>query len=293
VRTYSYVQNTYVLGAPLPVSEKTTVAASGAGLLQSNNSLTPGLSVDMIGSAAQINNLRPYPPPTPYIAFDVSVSFAAGSGPKHLLFSTPGNLYVLPSGFTVVDAPPPIISAVGPAGSGNVAVAIAGEQFTSSTQVLFDGLPGTIQSQSSNLLIVTPPPAAAGYTAAVAAFNVDGQSSLFLDTTAPTYSYASSANFALPANPSLVVSPSVIPAGGNVTVNVQGVNTNFNQDVTTVGFGTSDVQVNQITVISPTELTIVVTPNVTISSANITVTTGLEVVSQALGSQITAIDSQP
>jgi hypothetical protein len=35
---------------------------------------------------------------------------------------------------------------------------------------------------------------------------------------------------------------------------------------------------------------VVVTPNVTIESANITVTTGLEVVSQALGSQITTTD---
>ncbi len=86
-------------------------------------------------------------------------SFTAGPGPKHLLFSTPGNLYVLPAGFTVVDAPPPVISALAPAvdGNGNPAVAIAGQQFTSSTQILFDGLPAVIQSQTSNLLIVTPP----------------------------------------------------------------------------------------------------------------------------------------
>jgi hypothetical protein len=96
----------------------------------------------------------------------------------------------------------------------------------------------------------------------------------------------------LAANASLVVSPIVIPAGGPVTVDVVGANTNFVQDATTVGFGTSDVQVNQITVISPSHLTVTVTPNVSISSANITVTTGLEVISQAVGSEITATDSQ-
>ena len=69
----------------------------------------------------------------------------------------------------------------------------------------------------------------------------------------------------------MVVSPSVIPAGGAVTLDVQGSGTNFTQGVTTVGFGTSDVLVNQITVISPTHLTVTVTPNVTISSANITI----------------------
>jgi hypothetical protein len=139
---------------------------------------------------------------------------------------------------------------------------------------------------------VTPPPAPVGYTAAVAAFNADGQSSLFLNPAAPTYTYSGAVSSALTANPSLVVSPSVIPAGGSVTVIVQGINTNFIAGVTAVGFGTSDVLVNQVTVNKPTQLTVTVTPNVTVSSADITVTTGLEVISQAVGSQITATDSQ-
>jgi hypothetical protein len=294
VRTYGYIQSTYVIGAPLIVSEKTTLAATGVGLLQPGNVLTPGLNVGMLGSAAQIDNLRPYPPPNPYIAVDVSVGFTSGPGPKHLLFSTPGNLYVLPAGFTVVDAPPPIISALAPAtdSKGNPAVALAGQQFTSSTQVLFDGLPAVIQSQSSNLMIVTPPLAPAGYTASVAAFNTDGQSSLFLKPVAPSYTYPAGPAFALTANPSLVVSPSVIPAGGEVTVDVQGVNTNFAQGVTTLGFGTSDVLVEQLTVLSPTHLQAVVSPGVSVGTAGITVTTGLEIVSQALGSQVTTTNSQ-
>ena len=88
-------------------------------------------------------------------------NLAAPPGPQHLLFSTPGNLYVLPAGFSVVESPPPLISAIGSAtdGKGNPAVAIAGGNSHRSTQVLFDGVPAVIQSQSSNLLIVTPPPA--------------------------------------------------------------------------------------------------------------------------------------
>jgi hypothetical protein len=216
------------------------------------------------------------------------------SGLKHLLFSTPGNLYVLPSGFTVVAEPPPVISSVTSAvdGNGNPAVAIAGQQFTSSTRVFFDGLPAVIQSQKSSSLVVTPPLGPIGYTAAVAAFNSDGQSSLFLNPTAPTYTYAAGVASAVAANPSLTVSPSVIPAGGAVTVVVTGVNTNFVQGLTTVGFGTSDVLVNQVTVTDQTDLTVTVTPNVSLSSANITITTGLEVISQAVGSQITATDPQ-
>ncbi len=293
VRTYSYIQGTYVIGAPILEGEKTTIAATGNGLLQSGNALAPGLSIGMLGSAAQIENLRPYPPPNPYLAVDAMPTFGA-SGLKHLLFSTPGNLYVLPAGFTVVAAPPPLISALAPAvdGNGNPAVAIAGQQFTPGTRIFFDGMPAAIQSQKNNLLIVTPPLAPIGYTAAVAAFNGDGQSSLFLNPTARTYTYGAGLASAVGANPSLTVSPSIIPAGGAVNVAVTGVNTNFVQGLTTVGFGTSDVVVNQITVTDATDLTVTVTPNVSIGSANITVTTGLEVISQAVGSEITATDPQ-
>jgi hypothetical protein len=289
VRTFSYVQNTYVSGAPVLLGEKTTIAAGGvnsSGLLQQNNALTPGLSVSMLGSAAQINNLRPYPAGNPFIAVDVMPGFTARPGPLHLLFSTPGNLYVHPSGFSVVTAPPPVISALGPSSSGNK-VAISGQQFTPDTRILFDGLPASVVSQTSNILIVAPPPAPAGYTAAVTVLNDDGQSSLLLNPTAPTYTYSGGGPSAVAANPSLTVSPSVIPAGSAVTVDVKSSNGNFIANQTTVGFGTSDVQVSQINVISSNHLTVTVTPIVTISSANITITTGLEVISQAVGSTIT------
>ncbi len=128
VRTYSYTDSTYVFGAPILEGQKTTIAATGVGLLQPNNTLTPGLSVGMLGTAAQINNLRAYAPGNPYIAVDATPLSTAKPGPLHLLFSTPGNLYVLPSGFSVVQSPPPLISALAPAvdGNGNPAVAIAG-----------------------------------------------------------------------------------------------------------------------------------------------------------------------
>jgi hypothetical protein len=292
VRTYSYTQNTYVLGAPLIVGVQTPIAATGVGLLQSDNSLTPGLSVSMLGSAAQISNLRPYPPPTPYIAVD-AMPVVPAFGPKHLLFSTPGDLYVLPAAFTVVNSPPPAISGTAATvdSHGNRAVALAGQQFGPNTRIMFDGLPATILLQAPNgLMIVTPPPAPAGYTASIVALNPDGQSSLFLSPTAPTYTY--DASFAPAADTqSLTVSPTVLTPGGDVTVDVQGANTNFIDGQTTVGFGTSDVLVKQITVLSPTHLTAVVTPNATVSTSGINVTTGLGVISQALGQPVTTTDS--
>jgi hypothetical protein len=294
VRTFSYFQDTYVQGAPVMYGATTPIAATGEGLLEPNNPnnvLTPGLSVSMLGTATQITNLRAYPPGNAFIAVNAMPTLPR-VGPEHLLFSTPGNVYVLPAGFRVVEAPPPLISALAQTtdNNGNPAVEIVGEHFAADTQIWFDGLPGVIQSQSSNILVVTPPAAPAGYTAAVTAFNSDGQSSLFLNPTADTYAYAQGVAAALASNPSLVVSPSVIPAGGSVTLDVQGTNTNFVQGLTTVGFGTSDIAVTEINVVSPAHLTVTVTPNVTIGSANITITNGLELISQAVGSQITATD---
>jgi hypothetical protein len=289
VHTWSYVQNTYLSGAPIPAGETTTLAAGGvnsSGLLQPNNSLAPGLSVNMMGPSAEVTNLRAYAPGNPDIAFDVTPT--VGTGPMHLLFSIPGNVYVRPDAFRVVQSAPPLVSALGPASFQNSpAVAISGEQFTSNTQILFDGLPAQILLQTSNILLVLPPLAPAGYTASVAAFNSDGQSSLLLNAATP-YTYAAGTASAIPANASVFVRPQVIPAGSPLTVTVEGTNTNFVAGVTTVGFGTSDVTVGQVNVIDATHLSATVTPNVSVSSMNITVTTGLEVISQALGSQITA-----
>jgi len=291
VRTYGYSSTNVPLPSPpLGIGSQAPLVATGMGLLQSNNTVvTPGLTVGMLGSAAQIQNVRPYAP-YPYIALDVLVNFAAGPGPKHLLFYTPNDLYVLPAAFYVVSNPPPAIASVAPTydANGNRAVAVAGKQFQSDTRILFDGLPGTVQStQSDGSLLVTPPAAPGSYIATVVALNSDGQSSLFLAAIPPTYTYDPA------AAPSLTVMPSSLAPGADVTVDVQGVNTNFIAGQTLMGFGTSDVLVKQINVLSPTHLTALVSPGVSISTAGISVTTGLGIVSQALGDQVVVTNPPP
>ncbi|HTS49817.1 MAG TPA: matrixin family metalloprotease [Bryobacteraceae bacterium] len=300
VRTYGYTQaGLYVspapvtLGAPAPVP----IAANGGGLLQPDQTVTPGLSVSTLGVVAQLGDLEPYPPPTPYIAIYVLyTTFGVGPGPKHLLFSTPSDLYVLPSAFNAVSNLPPSVTSVTPAfdGGGNRAVVVAGTNLDQNTRILFDGLPGTIETVNADgSLLVTPPPAPGSYTASVVALNADGQSSMYVEQTPPTYTYDPA-----PA-PSLVVSPSVLLPGSTVTVSVVGTNTNFIDPNTNlingslVGFGTSDVVVQQVTVLSPTELSVVVTPNIPLSTNTISVTTGLGIISQALGNQVVATDPQP
>jgi hypothetical protein len=268
-------------------------------LLNSSNVILPGLSISVLGGAATASNLRPYPPPTPYIAVDVQANIGAGEGPKHLLFATPDDLYVLPAAFFLVGNAAPSITAVTPSldAHGNRIVVVSGTGFFPgetattvpvSTTILFDGLPGVIQGTTqSGQLIVTPPPAQANYTATVTALNSDGQSSLFLNPTPLTFNYSGTATPATLAPPSLTVKPSMLVAGTATTVNVVGANTSFIAGQTTVGFGTSDVVVTQVTVLSPTHLSVQVMPNVTVSTSGINVTTGLSVTSQALGNNVT------
>jgi Matrixin len=298
VRMYGYTQaGIYVSPAPVALGTTTPIplAATGAGLLQ-NGSVAPGLSINTLGSVAQIGDLQPYPPPYQYIAMYVQgTAFGVGPGPKHLLFSTANDVYLLPSAFTAVQNPPPFISSLTPVldGNGARAVLVAGTSLTADTRILFDGLAGVIESvHDDGSLVVAPPPAPAGYTASVTALNSDGQSSLFLQQTPPSYSYdASGPSTGATAQASLVVSPTLLVPGPDVTVTITGVNTNFADGQTLVGFGTSDVVVKQLTVNSPTQMTAVVAANSIVPTSRITVTTGLRIISQALGYQVVTTDS--
>ncbi len=150
------------------------------------------------------------------------------------------------------------------------------------TSILFDGLPGVVQAiNKDGSLAVTPPPASGKYTATVVAVNSDGQSSLFLNPSPPTYTY----DYA--GVPTLTVTPQILVAGSDTTVDIVGVDTNFQDGQTVVGFGTSDVVVKQVTVLSPTHVTVLAHPNVTVSTKSVNVTTGLGIVSQALGNKVT------
>jgi Matrixin/IPT/TIG domain len=292
VRIYGFSPtNVPVINGPITLGSQNPMplAADGSGLLQTNNTVMPGLSVSTLGGVARISHLRPYPPPTPYIAVDALLNLGAGPGPKHLLFATPNDLYILPSGFTAVIYSPPSINNTVPTydSNGNRAVAIYGSGFASDTRIFFDGQAGVIEGvQADGSLLVTPPAAPGSYTANVVALNSDGQSSSFIQPTPATYTYD-------PAGaPSLTVMPSIIPPIGTTVVDIVGVNANFT-GATTVGFGTSDALVQTITVLSPTHLSVVVSAsNAWVPTSGISVTTGLQIVSQATGNQITATDPQ-
>ena len=296
VRTYGFsVTNVAQASPPLSVGVPANLVATGPGLLQNNNSLTSGLNVGVLGTAAQIYNLQPYT--DGYVLMAILVSNISGTGPKHLLFSTPNDLYVLPAGFTAVNNPAPSISSIAPALDasnnrivdqfGNRAVAVGGTNLYGDTRIFFDGLPGSIQGTTADgKLVVFPPPAPSGYTATVVALNSDGQSSLFLQPNPATYTFDAGTDSASQAASSLAIAPGFLTPGPDILVDVAGVNTNFIDGQTIVGFGTSDVQVKKITVLSPNHLQATVSTNTFVSTNSISVTTGLKIISQALGAQV-------
>ncbi len=283
VRTYGYSSASVAEASPSMLMETgNSLVAAGAGLLEDVNTLAPGLQVAVLGHTSTLVNLRAYAPYN-YIAMDVYTNYL---GPAHLVFSTPGNLYVLPSAFTVVSEAPPAITSISTTtdDAGNAALAVYGTNLqANNTRIYFDGAPAVVEGvQGDGALVVLPPPAPGGYQANVVALNADGQSSLMLGTPV-VYTYADAPAGIVTATPAVL-------AHGDNTVDVEGVNTTFIDGQTLVGFGTSDAVVNKVTVLSPTHLAVDITLNsdAQVATSTINITTGLGVIYSNLGTPAVA-----
>jgi uncharacterized protein (TIGR03437 family) len=288
VTTYGFYGSNAVKPAPLPGSGNgTTVVAAGSGLLNSSsNAIAPGLSVRVLASAGATvisNTTQPYV--SPYIQFGLAPTFGWAPGPRHLMFSTPTDLYVLPAGLMLVANPPPLITGVAPSvdDRGNRAALVTGSGFDSTTRILFDGATAsTIRQNADGSLLVSVPPANPGYRANVLALNGDGQSSLFVQPTVPGYNYDSGA-----AAPAATLNTSVLPAGSEAMVDIAGSNVNFVDGLTTVGFGSSDVYVRRVWVAGNHLLAnIAVSASAPVAQTHVTVMTGLQSVTLPLAFQI-------
>ena len=273
----------------------TPMVANGAGLLQNNYTvLTPGLDVQVFQGPREISRVW-VDTGYPFIAMQAQPVIAmttGGAGPRTLLFSTPNDVYVLPAAFNVVSSDPPSITGTDRTYDtyGNRAVWISGLNFAPDTRFLFDGLPGMVrQVAPDGRFLVVPPAAQAGYTAALTALNSDGQSSSYLQgNTVSTYTYDLGAD-----SPALTISPTSLPTGVDTTVAIAATGSNpdptlplFVDGQTFVGFGTSDVLVKKVTVIDANHLSVVVNASVPVSSTAVSVTAGLRLLSQDLGSSI-------
>ncbi len=294
-----------------PVSQPTVPANwygwlvfAANGIVVNGNQVAPGLSVSVMGGSAQLN------PAT--LSFDQAVPQANGTTayylqialypsnaiqtptPTALAVTLNGDLYVLPAAFTVVPSAAPAISSV--TGStdnqGNATVTIAGSNLNQNTRILFDGAPATLLNVNGDgSLQVVAPPASSGYSASVEALSADNQtSSQALGNALPAmFSYGA------PANPAISVDPASITAGTDQMVRITGYNTNFVDGQTQVGFGSSDITVKSVFVVSPGLMLV----NVSAKAASatqvspLTVASGLQVTTQAAAFQVTAANPPP
>jgi len=271
-------------------SSGSSIVATGAGLIAAGTTPTAGLAVQAFGVGGGNTlpvNIRPYT--TSYITLDLQFSPSPATGGRHLYFTLPNDAYVLPNGLNLVQKAPPSITSVNPQPDGTVAVIGSGMALDS--KVYFDSLPGVTRSfggnDSAGLLVVVPPVGFSGQSAAVVVYNSDGQNSTFLQPAPPTYSISS------PGSPSLVFNSQTnsLPAGVSAMIDITGNNTQFVDGQTTLGFGTSDISVKKVWVLSPNHLwaNVNVAPNAAPSAYTATVMTGFQLAPQSFAFQVTPL----
>jgi len=313
VRSYGFVPGGVAVGAP-PILKggprQTLIVAAPSGQTPTGewygmlypegstdpNQFEPGISFDALGWVFQVvpNSARQYPAPNPngYVAVDVTASNLAPNGPRHFIIQSADNVYILPAAMQAVSGPPPSVSGVQALAGGTVAV--NGSNLSTATRIVFDGAAATIQSVvSSRQLIVSLPLASPGFVSHVEALDgtawssSDGQSSLYIsgDSGVATYTFPGS------GAPSLSVTSGTFPAGGSMTVDVIGTNTDFVQGQTFVGFGTSSVVVTSVNVLDSGHLQVIATAaaGTSVATTDINVTTGLSVISKYLGNSVTGM----
>ena len=291
VTTYSFPGSLAVKPAFLNVNgPRKFLVAAGKGLIM-DNAPAPGLDISVVGASANVfqDAIRAYPPAPSYLQIGFGFSPFGGEGPRHLVFSLNGEMYVLPAGMHLVRSQPPSVGGIttGTDAEGRLALVVSGSNLMRTTRIMFDGLPGTMAGYdtATGVLTVIPPQGAAGHRAVVTAVDSDGQDSLFLDgANPPSYTYEAS-----PA-PIVAMWPAALPAGSESMVEITGVNTNFTDGRTVVGFGSSDVVVRRVWALSPNRLL----ANVHVASAArarvlpLSVVTGFQMASREL-----ALDVQP
>jgi len=286
VTTYSFPGQVAVKPAHLLAGAPQMLVAYASSPLRLTTigALAPGLTVSVLGGGAVVQQMQPYPAAPHYLQVDLAIPQSA-PGPRHLVFTLNNELYVLPSAFRVVTSPPPLIGAVLPGldSSGKRWGMVTGTTLTPETRIVFDGLPAARIQYFSDAIVVTPPPGGPGYQATVTALNADGQSSLFLQAQAPaTYTYEPG------APPAVFLSQNTLPAGAEAMIEITGVNTSFAEGQTVVGFGSSDIVVRRVWVLSPTRLRaqVAVSAAATPGATMVSMVSGFQMAWQPLAFQV-------
>ena len=288
VQLFGYINNIPVQPAFLDLvtvnAQGSVVGINATGQGLGSNGQAPGLAVQALGSVS-VYALQPvlYAGST-YVSVYMTVNESATTGPQHLIFTTPDYMYVSPAW--------PESGAEHAADdhrhheNGDGTATITGTSWASDSLIYFDGLPASLASLDpvKGIAVVTPPSGANGQTSVVTVYNSDGQNSEFLQSSSPiTYSYGNTGTPVISG-----ISPSTLPAGAEALVDITGSGFNFASGQVYVGFGTTDVVVRRVFVLSPNHLQVdvSVSPNAALSTPDVSVINGFQLATATAGFQI-------
>ncbi|HEU0139856.1 MAG: matrixin family metalloprotease [Bryobacteraceae bacterium] len=280
VQTYSYPGEYGVKGAFVNfTSQQGFIVAAGAGILSGSGTATrptEGLTASVIGGGVSVTSLRPFT--SEFLVIDLQSGSQLLDGPRHIVFSLDGSIYVLPSAFTVVQKGPPSIDAISlaPGGPQNRTLALSGANLAPDTRYWFDGQPAALVQTAESNAVVVAPPAPAGHVAVVTALNSDGQTSMFTQLNAPpTYSY----DVGLEGISNVTITPDRLPVGAESVIEIGAPGAMFTQGQAQAGFGSADVSVQRVVVLSPGRVAATVLVGASAAagtSANLTIASGLK-----------------
>ncbi len=284
-QVYNYFGSSQTGNTPADVDMMVAAPLLAASLVTDSSGAAPGLTAQALGGIA-IDQVYPYPANGfTYYGVQLGFLFGAQPGPQHVIFNTPTYTYVLPAAINLTSNPPPTITSASANGDGTVTV--TGTTFVADTRIYFDGLPSTISSinPAKGSAVVVPPPGTSNEQAIVSAYNSDGQNSQLVQPTPVTYTYPAG------GTPTInTISPSTLPAGAEASIDITGSGFNFSAGQTSVGFGTSDILVQQVFVLSPTHLqvNVAVSPNAALSNPDLSIIAGFQSAIAPAGFHITA-----
>jgi len=289
MQVYGYQGSVPVSSPPLQADGRYSIVFYAPGTtVDQQSAMAPGLSVSVIEGPAVIEegSLRYYT--QGYMLMTVATAAVDRSTPVALAVTLGNELYVLPSAFFVEPAAPPSIDTVTPVtdADGNTTAAVTGSNLSARTRYLFDGVPGRVISlDDSGGAMIQPPRAPSGHQAVVEAVNPDGQTSLqALDAAhLPVYIYPQR------DDATIAVDQAFVQTGTDGLVAISGLNTHFTQGWTRVGLGSSDVSVRRTWVLDANHLmlNLTVNPGASIGPTDVTVSTGLELMTVPAGIQVT------
>lgn len=245
VQTYSFYAREAVKPAFFAKDRATGSAIfAGYGLVGAGGGPVSGLMVSVIGNLDPMQRLAAYSEDNRYLQLDLGLTPDSVEGHRHLVLTVGNELHVVPSAIRVVAAQPPSITSV-TAGTDRTAL-IAGTQISAATSIWFDGARATVRQMEEGGLRVNLPAAANLHTATVVAMNPDGQSSLFLQGSAsPSFKFERSESSAFS------FSPNALAAGTEGLVEITSQDGQFAAGSLQLTFGSADVAVKRLWVISP------------------------------------------